>query len=339
MAVCYEVEPFLAVGRTVMFQLKVTKQISSRYRTAIRGWQRGKYIMLDTVIVSDTAVMTGINEICILRFMHEGQVCAFESQVIDSIAGKRPYFRVAWPRDLEQVSVRRHERVRVSLPCTLERAGAESVEAEVRDMSAGGCCVESRVPFEKDQELRLTCVLPDGVRVDRLRVLVRACNLSDRRYVLGLQYKPVREDDLQDLEFFVSSVLERMRGMDGGACRVLFVGADSVDLVKMRSRMENLGYEVIAADGVVDAFYRLRLMPPQAVFINHEQSELAGTEICRVIRNARGLDTLPVFMYGGAGKEAGPAARAAGATRYFPKIEAVAEILQALQPRQGVANS
>ncbi len=316
------IEAFFQVDAPAIIELEPERKSGARYRTPIRGWSRGVYVLLDLSEVSELSKRLERGQNVAVRFIAEGRACGFVSTVRYWQSSRLfSHLQLNWPDSVEYVGVRQHERVPVGMPCMVWVAGGGEAEGVVNDLSRGGYSVElpSNTEIERDTELEVSFELPDGGRVEAVRSFVRSVRVTPKAVIVGCCFgEAIDKDTVADIEFFVSSTLERLRNTPPSTQRILLLAPKNRSDESCIAALERLGFELQVAQDPVDAFFQLRLHRP-AVFVAAAEGVLPGTEICRLVRENRSLTNVPIVVF----REGEPsdetekrALMEAGATRY-----------------------
>ncbi len=313
-----DIERYLSVGSAGILHTEPHRKDGPRYKTTIRGWQKGSYVMLDMPADDELALVRG--QPCVVRFVARGEACGFDARAQNWGCRIHPYFRVEWPSHIEVVSVRKYERIEANLPCTVALDDESSLEGEIRDLSAGGCSLFLSEAQPVGSRLRASFKLPDGTNIENLECVVRNARPNRVGAFHGCEFEGDPGAARNDLEFFVSTTLERMRVTTRASQRVLFIEGEPEDVAVLQGVLQDRGYGVTVASGLVAGFHRLRMSAPRVLLLNWRQKDLSGLEICAIVRATRGFEDLPVFLYGGEDPSLEEQALKAGATQYFPSI-------------------
>jgi hypothetical protein len=209
----------------------------------------------------------------------------------------QPYIRVSWPRKIESVGIRKHERVDLFAPCVIARDGEPDLEAHIVDLSAGGCGVKANARIAPQTPARISFNLPDGSAVTEAKATVRSAKAIGQDFLLGLMFDEEEEARIT-CDFFVTTTMERVRG-GGETKRALLLESEDVRSDGTRAKLEEKGYRVVTVTCIVDAFFSLRMAKPSCFWIGAEQAELPAVEICRILRKTNGFSTLPLYVIGG----------------------------------------
>lgn len=310
-------EKYFSVGLSAVLSLKDHLAEASRLRTTIRGWQRGAYVLLDTPVENGLLLAVGAGQPCVVRFVTEGTACGFDAVVVDRPFGNRPYFTVGWPAKIEVLRMRKQTRLDITLPCEIYHQD-QTVKGEIRDLSIGGCKLQSSVIFSVATQLDVSFALPDGVHVTALKAEVRNVARAATGAIHGCRFDAAGAAR-NDIEFYIA-VTERLSLENPRSSHVLVMDPDLERGAALRDALVQRGYQATATSGIVDGFARLRMLSPLLVVVHYIQAEIEGPEICRIIHNSRGIDVMPIFVYGGDAPNAEKDSRAAGAARYFGGI-------------------
>jgi len=321
------VEHYLAVGTLVILNI----EDRARYRTVLRGWQPGQYLILDSPMIGEGPVFLRRGQPCVLRFVAQGAACGISSIVVERASIEVPLLRIRWPEQIEVVRVRRHERIELMLPCRIICEDDAEMVGELSDLSVGGCKIYSKTTLPENSLVRLSFVLPDGSAIERAKVEVRSIAKVGRGGLHGCRFLGDDDRVSNDIEFFVSATLQRLRAPGNVSQRALILGpSSSIEIDGLRDALEEAGCGVTTASGAVNGFFRVRMMPPSVVVVSEDLGEITGSAFCRVLKNTPAFRSLPVFVYGGDVTSARQAALAAGAAGYLPDIHDVEAVAQEL---------
>jgi len=185
-----------------------------------------------------------------------------------------------------------------------------------------------------DEDVELTFTLPDGVPISGLRAKVRNAHATDSGTFFGCEFQEGQEHFQSDLAFYVAASLERSSGDHKTPPRVLIVEQDQERITPLREAFMEKGWHVFATPSSVEALLRLRMIPPTAVLVNHAQSDVAGVQFLDLLKAARWVEAIPVFIYGTEGK-----APAGSAAAYLPPGMSPRDMCEAVTGRVRPAGS
>jgi CheY-like chemotaxis protein len=321
----------LEVGRAAVLQ-PVTEDGKGKFRIKgfIRGWQRGRYVLLD-VPTRDLPTNVRPEVPCVVRFLNEGTACGFRATVLDTRSvGHEQYVRVTWPAEISFSRVRRHERVEVSIPCKATNQDGLEISATILDLSFGGCRIEFAEGVVEGDALALCFVLPDASVIDGLRVSCRNVAGPTGRHSAGCVFSDGQDASLQDINFYVTTTLDRMRGQVPSLPRVLIIERNARVVRFLQGWFEQRGYEAVVSSEGVDGIFLLRMSRPDAMLVNVAFPGLPGPEICRTVKASERFKDLTVLAYGEESEEQRRRALDAGASFYISAGDDVQRISQAI---------
>ena len=291
------IERFLGVGRQVMVEFLALPGDSKRIRCRILGWDKASYVLIDcpSGVLKTSDLVRG--EPCIARLLYDGDICGFRTKLVDAGAKTCPQFRLCWPEEVEILSLRRYERVKVAVPCLIEAPKGGILRVEMHDLSVSGCGIHADKALPVGGEVRLSLRVEYGVFLQSVKAIVKNVTKIGERFDIGLQFVDPDETLRNDLEFFIAARIDGARESRAGARRVLLIGEDVMKQDTLRERLESQGATVAAAGSLVDAFHLVRSWGPDAVVVDARVSELKGVEVCRILREARGCERLPTIVF------------------------------------------
>lgn len=338
-----DVERYLAVGQVAVIQTEPNRKDGPRFPTTFLGWRRGRAVYIEhprTPEGRDVAFRDGQH--CVLRFIHDGQACAFTAAVIDWTSARgESQVRLRWPEQVETLVLRRFDRVPFHAPVRVRIANGTELDGQFSDLSIGGCGIVLATPITKGDQLQLTFSLPDGASIQNLMVSAKMTRQTADGQFVGCEFEQDQNAARNDIGLFVTAELARGRGGAPQAPsepRVLIVDSNEGMAEKLRKLLARQHIEVLVTNSTVDTFYSVRAVPLHAVVICSDLPELSGLDVCRLIRKARGLEKLPIILYHG--QFSGQQISEAGITKWLPDspsllTDIVLEIKQIAAPPPG----
>ncbi|MBU0550470.1 PilZ domain-containing protein [Myxococcota bacterium] len=296
------VEESLSVGAVTLMHLGALQ--GRRFKSVIRGWHRDHYISLDRPKAPNgTYVMLQQGQSCAFQFLLDGQACAFNAVVQGwDNREQNPLLRVSWPVEITHVSVRRHQRVEVDLPCALRLKRGSARPARLTDLSHGGCGLRLQGAVEKGEVLFLDVSRPD-LDITGLKISVKNVRNVGMETILGCAFLPDQPIALSEISFFISSSLERLRAEPLSQRRVLIMDDQGGTSGQLQALLEGLSLDPLIASSVVDGFHRLRIWSPSVVLLRDQRADIAGAQLCALIHATPGLEGLPLILFGSAALE------------------------------------
>lgn len=319
-------ERCLKVGMEVFLDASPGNPNSKRFSARLRGWELGHYILVG--LPQGTVVSSARpGKACVIRFMHEGEVWGFSAVFAEQgMNAGFPLIQMYWPREVARVQVRKHERVAIQTPCTIELTDGQRISATIGDLSGGGCSLHAGSEFDVGATLYLTFRMPDGGQVNRRPVIVRNRRPAPGQGVkYGCQFQAAEEKD-HGIQLFVARKIAIDRGESAPHPQVLVLSRNEQDVELAQQALGGSRYEVIEAAGILDLGHRLHSCEAVAILISFEQRELSAIEVLRLIRQSPGMDTIPLFIYGG-GAELQDQALKMGATLCLNDLSETQRIL------------
>ncbi|HPO14287.1 MAG TPA: PilZ domain-containing protein [Candidatus Hydrogenedentes bacterium] len=307
----------LEVGTVVFIELNPKSGCAMRYKTAIRGWERDSFLLVDK---------PGINvrrsQACAVRFMQDGVVWGFYTLISDPSPDREDrMIRLAWPKEVQHVHLRRHERIKVTIPCVIKMVDGSVSEGMIQDMSYGGGCIVSEVRAWEGMKIWLSFTLPDGVQVEALPMQVKNRRPGNgAESFLGCAFVDEKEAERSGIGMFVNRMITMERGQAAAHAHVLLLSGVEEELGILQESVGNPAMVVRSVNGVVDLFHQIRVHIPQAVFINAVQRDMSAFDICRILRGTAGLEGIQIAVYGGELGQVQEKAVAAGASLYLGEL-------------------
>ena len=320
------VESYLRVGRAAVLQAQESRQDEedARLKVFMRGWRAGQYIMMDCSAEAHMPRSFEAGAPCVVRFMADGLACGFQTRIVD-LGGAAYYgfLRVQWPVEIRHLPLRRHERIPVRVPCTMAPPGGEPVPGSVCDLSVGGCRVEMEQLVPRDSCCSLSFTLPDGTRVEGLKVTVKSLFRLKGGWAAGCQFDEGQKEMTDELDFYVAAAIEHVRGERPDSPRILVIETDPAVAERLRESLLRRGLAVTVTADVMDGLFLLRMSYPSALMINAclqsaDEKEAAaggldGVSLCRTVKSSERYGELPVLIYGASAGALKPAALESGA--------------------------
>ena len=319
-----DLSEYLAVDEVAVLHLNLSVQWSPRYKAVVRGWCKPYYIIMDRPKYSGRLVHMQKNDSCVVRFLSEGKACGFNSTVMDfdsRIVG--PTCLITWPKHIEVLTFRKYKRVRIFAPCQFSLENTVH-EGEVQDVSVSGCRVLTPERIMENARIELTFTLPDGVPIEKIHAIVRNVQYREGTSLVGCEFAEGQQHLQSDIAFLAGSLLQRTAGSEN-APRVLIVDESDARAMDLRAVFEARGWLAFTTSNSVEGLLRLRMIVPSALLISDNQKDLPGLQLLDLLKTTRGMESVPVFIYGGEESHRVPAL-AAGAAGFFASNASVDQI-------------
>ena len=323
-----DLSEYLAVEDVAVLHLNLSLQWSPRYKAVVRGWYKPYYIIMDRPKFGGRLVHLQKNDSCVVRFLSEGKACGFNSTVMDfdnRVIG--PTCLITWPKNIETLTFRRFKRLKVFAPCQFSINNAVH-EGEVQDVSVSGCRVITPAQIAENSQIELTFTLPDGVPIEKIQATVRNVQCKDGITLAGCEFTEGQQHLQSDIAFLTSTLLQRT-GSGANARRVLIMDEDEARSAQLSKVFETRGWLVFTTSNSIEGLLRLRMIVPNALLISDSQKDLPGMQLLSLLKTTRGMETVPVFIYGGEESCRVPALTA-GAAGFFTSNASIEQICTAV---------
>lgn len=307
-----ELNGILTVGQTVLYFPEPARDHRDSRKAHIQGWRPGQFISLDLIFDSPRSVLLRQGALSSVRFVHDGKIHAFSATTLDSRAEPRdPTFRVAWPESVNVLQLRKHQRVSVSIKCSVTLGDAQC-DGLIEDLSAGGVRVWIPLSAEAGQRLHCTFTLPDGAVIEKAACDVKNAERSRDGFLAGCAFDALDPKAKEEIDFYIAMSMAASRA-DESPEKLLFIGTEFAAIQPFLDRLRQDGYIVSTASGAIEGFAKLRSVRPAVVFLGSSQQDLGAEAMHEIIRNTAAFSVMPILSYGGA--------QAHGSDAQNPEIE------------------
>lgn len=128
------------LGCPLFLQCKGQKD---RFKSRLIGFLPGQYLIVATPSVPGIRNLLAANEGVLVRYIHQGEVFGFRSDVIGTITAPFALTFLACPLRVERINLRKAPRIDCHIPATLT-SGEQSFSGMILDISTAGCLFSSR---------------------------------------------------------------------------------------------------------------------------------------------------------------------------------------------------
>ena len=182
------------------------------YTVELLGFSLYEYLIVRLPRLSALYNRLVPHETISMRYVLEGTVYAFITEVISSVT--RPGFMLfcSYPSSLEQIELRRYQRLGCLLPALIRSAHGE-YRCILQDLSHGGAklIVETKRndglrQIEVGANLQLDFTLFIGKSEAPTPAVVRSINIEGTRVNLGIQFLDMPEDLCQELDVYLDAL-------------------------------------------------------------------------------------------------------------------------------------
>ncbi len=192
---------FLEVGLSLQLSLS-NEATGAQYGASLLGWKQGCWIVCEWPFHFGQPISCGTGTACLLRYIYEGKMIGYRSEVLHAQLQPFPFLLLAFPSALEEVPLRKHGRVSAQEPIVLlhvdnavpnQKFGISSpIGGLLTDLSASGCAVLLQRPmqdFFPGMVLRAEFEIVGTGHVNNLTGVVRNVSMQADGTHLGLEFR------------------------------------------------------------------------------------------------------------------------------------------------------
>lgn len=295
-----ELESLLSVGTPATFQLEdVIQKDAPRYAATIRGWYKGRYILLDYPPASTNFDRESrVNATYVVRFMHEGLVCGFLARLHDEYKNASlPFFRFDWPKKVQTLPMRNQERIDIRLITDIQFDNGDTQKGTIVNLSTGGCNVLCRTAPALKTNLNLTFNTPGGGEISKCAAIVRNNTPLYGQFSVGCQFDDPHIDLQNTIELLVASQSSKREETEPDKPPVLIIDMGTEDCQPLRDALFMSGCESFVARSALEGLSALTGLQPKAILIGHAEGRAGEKEVCALLKDTRGMEYTPVIVY------------------------------------------
>lgn len=194
-----------------------------RMQVKVIGYLPGRSLLVTTPRVKDKVMIIREGQPFVARVMIGNRIVGFATTVLRSCAVPYPYLHLSYPEEMEQITVRKAQRVRVKLFASVKTSDPEFQSEKpqpvtVIDISTSGAQVISAEPVgEVGDRLQLNCLIKVGDTEKLLGIptLLRNVHLEDEggaeSYSHGLEFELTDQQDIFALHGFVYEQIVKLQ--------------------------------------------------------------------------------------------------------------------------------
>ena len=130
---------YFRVGTPLQLSAQV-KNNTVKQDSVLLGFRLGRFLLVELPTVDGRAMVIASGSEVRVRYLIDGRLLGFACEVLKVQFNPEKLVFLKYPRKVDQLALRRHERVRVNIQC-LVRIGSDpsQVGAEAHDLSVSGC--------------------------------------------------------------------------------------------------------------------------------------------------------------------------------------------------------
>jgi c-di-GMP-binding flagellar brake protein YcgR len=212
----------LHVGESLQLQPRDGER-SRRLHVKVIGYLPGHSLLVTTPRVKDKVMIIREGQPFVARVMIGNRIVGFATTVLRSCAVPYPYLHLSYPDEMEQITVRKAQRVRVKLFGSVMNGNPEfrtekPQPVTVVDISTSGAQVSAGEALgEVGDRLQLNCLLKIGKSEKLLTIpaLLRNVHLEDEigaeSYSHGLEFDLTDQQDIFALHGFVYEQIVKLQ--------------------------------------------------------------------------------------------------------------------------------
>jgi len=194
----------LNIGDSLQLQF-VADENKRRYYSKVIGYLQGHSVLITTPRVEGNIIIVREDQMVIVRMMTGNQVYGFTTQILSTNLRPYPYLHLAYPKNLEHITVRKAERISTRLIGSAESETSEASEnishsVVIIDMSTSGAMIEVKKPIGevgdimtlstkievggKEEYIAIPCVIRNVIHKD-----------TDNHYKHGIEFQLLEQKD------------------------------------------------------------------------------------------------------------------------------------------------
>jgi len=194
------------VGETMYIDIGSSRE---KARASFIGSRKNEYFIMELPVVNDHPLDINNNDKMVIRYICDGKLYGFQSQVMLKIGQPLNLVFLNYPDYFEEVSLRRSPRITLVTPLERE-SGDSNVEHTITVSGVGALLCLSKV-LDPEAKLSISFSLPEGKRVENM-----GCRIV-RQEACGTSFHTAVEFDLKhaaikDIEKHVRRVVNAQGG-------------------------------------------------------------------------------------------------------------------------------
>lgn len=190
--------------------------VQQRYEGKIVGLEPFSFLIVQARVPQDTVARLPQNPGLVVQLRTAGQLFGFRSEVMNHVTNPAPLFFLTFPAMVERLTLRRDERVSVSLPGTIHGPFGDH-EVMLMDLTSSGCALSTAIDLKSPlrgakpgDKVILNCGLGQGQHLTAALVL-RRVEEGKGRLLLGGQFQDLPEDTAQIVAKYIQKMLRFVR--------------------------------------------------------------------------------------------------------------------------------
>ncbi len=194
----------LQIGDSLQLQF-VSDDNKRRHYSRVIGYLQGHSVLITTPRIEGNVMLVREDQMVIVRMMTGNEVYGFTTQILSTNLRPYPYLHLAYPKDMEHITVRKAERISTRLIGSAEAETSEGAEntsnpVVIIDMSTSGAMIEVKRPVGevgdiitlstkievggKEEYIAIPCVIRNVIHKD-----------TDSNYKHGIEFQLLEQKD------------------------------------------------------------------------------------------------------------------------------------------------
>ncbi len=212
----------------------VEKQYDSKhlkYKTKVLGWDEKRFLILNLPSLNSSYLRWEVGTPCFVKFVNKGNVFAFEAHLLKTIFQPKPLMFLSYPTVIENVTLRKYERIQTYIICDIKPFGEEqnssakfvidddddifelekkekelSDKGVLLDLSKGGGQIEilsHNHELKVDDVVAIDFSLPTGEPVQNLAIEIKNIRTDEEKTTVGARFLQTNQEAYNQItEFF-----------------------------------------------------------------------------------------------------------------------------------------
>lgn len=186
---------------------------SRRWQVRLIGYLPGTSLLVTTPTTGDKVMIIREGQRFVARMMVGNRIVGFTTSVLRSCSRPFPYLHLSYPQDVQQITVRKAQRIAVRLFASLQNTNPEFQfdrprSGTIVDISTSGALLVSDKQLgEAEDNVTVKCMIKVAGVEKLLSVPATLCNVhlenSEQKYYHGLELTLENEQDIFALHGFV----------------------------------------------------------------------------------------------------------------------------------------
>lgn len=194
----------LIIGDSLQLQF-VADEKKRRHYSKVIGYLQEHSVLITTPRLEGNVMIVRESQVVIVRMMTGNQVYGFTTQVLSANLKPYPYLHLAYPKDMQHITVRKAERIHTRLMGTAELETGEGEDNSnhsvvIIDISTGGAMIEVKKPIGavgdiltlstkievggKEEYIDIPCIIRNVIHKD-----------DDTYYKHGIEFQLLEQKD------------------------------------------------------------------------------------------------------------------------------------------------